>query len=274
MAEFAIGVNMEFVRSHDKPFETGVEIAAELGYEYIEPMVHIGRELLSEAGYFHSFSMDEDALLMKKIVQRYGVKISGLSAHCPLMRPEISVPYLKRAIQFAADLEVPIVNTDEGIRPDWITDDDYAFDIMKYTLTMVLQTAERYGVMIGIEDHQLYSKTTEGLLRIANLVPSPFLQINYDSGNAYMAGTDPYEMLDAVKDRVYHVHAKDIGGVQLEERGKVTGVPVGVGCGEGVIDWKKIVQLLKPVKRKLVLSVECGTIAQAESSLEHLAGLI
>jgi len=51
MSNVFIGVNMEFVRHGDKPFEWGVEKAAELGYEYVEPMVHWGRELLSEAGY-------------------------------------------------------------------------------------------------------------------------------------------------------------------------------------------------------------------------------
>ena len=55
MAKFIIAVNMEFVRSADKSFEWGIAKAAELGYEYVEPMVHWGRELLSEAGYFHSF---------------------------------------------------------------------------------------------------------------------------------------------------------------------------------------------------------------------------
>ena len=54
MGKIGIGVNMEFVRHEDKSFEWGVEKAAELGYEYVEPMVHWGRELLSEAGYFHS----------------------------------------------------------------------------------------------------------------------------------------------------------------------------------------------------------------------------
>jgi len=34
------GINMEFVRSADKSFEWGVAKAAELGYEYVEPMVH------------------------------------------------------------------------------------------------------------------------------------------------------------------------------------------------------------------------------------------
>jgi hypothetical protein len=49
-----VGVNMEFIRSQDKSFAAGVEVAARLGYKYVEPMVHNGRELLSEAGYFHS----------------------------------------------------------------------------------------------------------------------------------------------------------------------------------------------------------------------------
>ena len=46
MGKIYLGVNMEFIRTHDKPFAWGVEKAAEIGYEYIEPMVHLGRELL------------------------------------------------------------------------------------------------------------------------------------------------------------------------------------------------------------------------------------
>ena len=95
-----VGVNMEFIRCEDKPFAAGVEKAARLGFRYVEPMVHNGRELLSEAGYFHSVSMDEDPLEIKEILDRNGVRASGLSAHCPLMRPEISVPYQCHARDF------------------------------------------------------------------------------------------------------------------------------------------------------------------------------
>ena len=59
MAIYA-GVNMEFIRCEDKSFAAGLERAAQLGFHYVEPMVHNGRELLSEAGCFHSFSMDDD----------------------------------------------------------------------------------------------------------------------------------------------------------------------------------------------------------------------
>ena len=265
-----VGVNMEFIRCEDKPFAAGVERAAQLGFRWVEPMVHNGRELLSEAGYFHSFSMDDDPLEMKDILDRHGVKASGLSAHCPLMRPEISVPYLQKAVRFAAAVGAPVVNTDEGIRPEWVSLEE-AFPIMKYTLTTVLRTAERYSVSIGIEPHQSISRTTAGLLRIATLVDSPRLRVNYDTGNAYLAGEDPYEGLKAVSHLLVHVHAKDISIRMSEaEKGQVTGTPVGCACGDGVIDWRKVVAILRQAGFSGVLSVECGTPEQAARSLAHL----
>ena len=62
--------------------------------------------------------------------------------------------------------------------------------------------------------------------------------------------------------------------MQLEERGKVTGVAVGVACGEGVIDWKAVVEICRKAPRDLVLSVECGTVEQAAASLDHLKSLV
>ena len=50
MGKIFVGLNTEFSRSSDKPFEWAVEETAKMGYEYIEPMVHFGRELMSEGG--------------------------------------------------------------------------------------------------------------------------------------------------------------------------------------------------------------------------------
>jgi sugar phosphate isomerase/epimerase len=208
---------MEFIRSEDKSFEDGVRRASEIGYRVVEPMVHNGRELLSEAGYFHSFSMDNDPLEMKDILQKYGVRASGLSAHTPLMRPEIAVPYLEKAIRLAAAIGAPVVNTDEGIRPAWL-DDDECFQVMRYTLKKVLQVAERYHVSIGIEPHQSITRKTDGLLRVATLVDSDFLRINYDTGNAFLAGEDPYAGLQTVLPLLVHIHAKDIPSARPRTR--------------------------------------------------------
>ena len=264
------GINMEFCRCEDLSFAAGVERAAGIGYKIIEPMVHNGRELLSEAGYFHSVSMDDDPYDILDICEKYGVRCSGLSAHTPLMRPEIAVPYLEKAIRFAKVLGAPVVNTDEGIRPPWL-DDTEIWYAMKYTLKKVLHVAERYGIYIGIEPHQSLSTTTDGLLRIATLVESPMLRVNYDTGNAFLGGADPYDGLAKVASRVVHMHAKDISIQHAEaEKGKVTGTPVGCACGDGVIDWTRVVRILKDAGFDGVLSVECGTPAQAVRSLAHL----
>ncbi len=268
------GINMEFIRCEDKSFEAGVQRAAAIGYQFIEPMVHNGRELLSEAGYFHSISMDEEPLFMRDICDRYGVKCSALSAHTPLMRPEIAVPYLEKAIRFAKAMGAPVINTDEGIRPAWL-DDDEVWHVMRYVFKKVLPIAERHGIAIGIEPHQSLSTTTEGLLRIATLVDSPLLRVNYDTGNAFLGGADPYAGLEAVADRVVHIHAKDISIQHAEaEKGKVTGTPVGCACGDGVIDWTRVVRILKSHGFDGVLSAECGTPLQAERSLQHLNEVI
>ena len=146
---------------------------------------------------------------------------------------------------------------------------------MKYTLTTVLRTAERYGIYIGIEPHQSISKSTQGLLRIATLVESPYLRVNYDTGNAYLGGEDPYEGLRAVRHLLVHVHAKDIPQQQSEaERGKVTGTPVGCACGDGVIDWAGAIEVCRTAPRDLVFSVECGTVEQARRSIEFLRPLL
>ena len=275
MARFKIALNMEFCRSADKSFEAGVKLASELGYQYVEPMVHTGWELLSEVHYFHSFSMEEDPLLMKEICDRYGIKVSSFSGHSPLMKPEAAVPRLTRAILFADALGAPFVNSDEMIKPDWM-EDAFAHEVMRYTLTKAEMVARRHKVHLGIEPHGTYTKTADGLLRIVNLVHSPWIGVNWDTGNSYLAGIeDPYEGLQKVRDHVFHIHAKDISFEQgAAERGKVTGTPVGCACGDGVVDWKRVLEIMVPVEREIFLSVECGTLDQAARSLEFLERLL
>jgi len=274
MAKIGIGVNMEFVRHDDKPFEWGVAKAAELGYEYVEPMVHWGRELLSEAGYFHSVSMLDDPLRIKRACQKAAIKLSGLSAHTPLIKPEIGTEYLKQAVRFAAECGAPVVNSDEGPKPSWTTEEE-DFVLMKYVLHEVAAVAEPRGILVGIEPHQQYSKTPKGLERISRLVDSTAIGINFDTGNAYLGGQDPYSWLESVVGRLVHLHAKDISIRQSdEERGKVTGTPVGCACGDGVIDWKRVIAICRKAPRDIVFSVECGTVEQAARSVEHLKALL
>jgi len=274
VGKISLGVNMEFVRHADKPFEWGAAKAAELGYEYVEPMVHWGRELLSEAGYFHSVSMLDDPLRVRRACQAAGIKLSGLSAHTPLTKPEIGTEYLKQAIRFAAECGAPVVNTDEGPKQPWTTAEEDYF-LIRYTLTEAAKVAEPRGILIGIEPHQQYSKRPDGLDRIQRSPRSKAVGINFDTGNSYLGGQDPYKWLMRVLDRLVHLHAKDISIQQSKsERGKVTGTPVGCACGDGVIDWERVIAICRKAKRDIVFSVECGTVDQAARSIEHLRPLV
>jgi len=274
MGKVHIGLNLEAVRRHEKPFEWGVEKAAELGYEYIEPMVHWGRELMSEAGYYHTVSMFDDPYRIRRAAEKAGVKLSALQAHGPLGRPEVHGEYLKLAIRHAAECGAPVVNTDEGIKAPWTTvEEDHV--LMRYTLYEAAKVAEPRGIKIGLECHAQYSKTPDGLDRIYRLVDSPAIGINLDTGNAYLAGQDPYAWLERVVDRLVHLHAKDITVEHSQaERGKVTGTPVGCACGDGVIDWGRVIQIIRKAPRDIVMSVECGSLDQAERSLKHLKSLV
>ena len=275
MGAIHVGINTEYSRSSDKPFEWAVTHAAEMGYEYIEPMVHFGRELMSEAGYFHTVSMFDDPYRIKDACDNAGLKISALQCHGPLGRPEVHGEYIKLAIRVAGEIGVPVVNSDEGIKAKWTTKEEDMV-LIRYTLQEAAFVAERRGVKIGLECHAQYSRTPDGLDELYNLVDSDAIGINLDTGNAYLAGQDPYEWLDRVADRLVHLHAKDISVEHSdEERGKVTGTPVGCACGDGVIDWQRVIDIVREkTPRDIVFSVECGTPDQAARSLEHLNGLL
>ena len=271
MPTYRATLNMEYIKDAAQGFEWGVRKAAELGYRWVEPMVHTGYDLLSEVDFFHSFSMEEDPLLMKEICERAGVRVSGLSGHSPLMKPEAAVNRLTKAIVFAALNDARFVNTDDMIKPAWM-DDETAWQVMRYTLTKVRAVAERHGVDVCIEPHGTFSCTSEGLLRIADLAPSRHININFDTGNFYLAQQeDLYDGLDRVKHRVVHVHAKDISRAHsAAERGLVTGTPVGCALGEGEVDWERVFAVLEPLEREIFLGVECGRVDEAQRSLAFL----
>ncbi|MDO5113244.1 MAG: sugar phosphate isomerase/epimerase [Planctomycetia bacterium] len=271
MGKIALGMNLEATRHHDKPFLWGLDRAAEIGYEYVEPMVHFGRELMSEAGYFHTVSLFNDPYVMRRECEKRGLKISGLQAHGPLGRPDYHGEYLKMAIRYAAECGSPVVNTDEGIKAPWTTKAEDMV-LMRYTLQEAAFVAEPRGVKIGLECHSQYSKTQEGLDEIYELVKSPSIGINLDTGNAYLCGADVYGWLEHVCDRLVHLHAKDISVAHSEaELGQVTGTPVGCACGDGILDWERIIKICRNCPNDLVFSVECGSIEEARRSFEHLS---
>jgi sugar phosphate isomerase/epimerase len=245
-----------------------------MGYDCVEPCFLMGHCLLSMAKYCHVTSLDTDPAEIKDMCQKAGVTLSALSSHSDLLSPEVGVLYARRGIRYARAVGAPVVQITETMYPPkWMTEED-AFATMKTHLRAIAETCDENGIYLGIEQHGPYTARLKHMPRILELVDSPWIKCNYDCGNTFLAGEDPFAMLEAVIDKVIHVHAKDISVQQAEaERGKVTGTAVGCACGDGVIDWKRMVGRLQKAGFKGTLSVECGTEEQAVRSLAHLRGV-
>ena len=274
MGDVHVGINLEFARGIDLSIEAAMAAAAAMGFRHVEPMVHWGRELLSAAGYFHSVSLLDDPLRVRRAADRHGLELVALSAHSPLCRPDVSTDYLRQAVRFAKECGAPVVCSDDGpSRPAWASVDEHHV-LMRYVLEEVLPVAEARGVTLALETHAEYTASPERLARVLGLVESPALAVNFDTGNTYLSGNDPHVWLDAIIDRVSHVHAKDISQETSDRyRGKVWGM-LGCACGDGVIDWERIVATCRRAPRDIVLSIECISAEDAARSLEHLAPII
>jgi len=270
-----IGINLEYVRHADKNLAYGIKTAGQMGYKWVEPCFLMGRCLLSNGGYCHVTSLDTDPKEIRDLCAAAGVRISGLSSHSDLLNPEWGVLYARKGIRYARALGVNIVQIVEDMYPPkWMSEQD-AYAIMKVNLRAIVETCEENGVYIAIEQHGPYTAKIKSLTRILGLVDSPWVRVNYDCGNTFLSGEDPYAMLEAVIGKVVHVHAKDISRKQADaERGKVTGTAVGCACGDGEIDWHRIVKRLKKAGFKGVLSVECGTETEAKRSLAYLTKVL
>ena len=207
--------------------------------------------------------------------RRTGLKLSGLSAHSPLGKPDISVEYLKQAIRFAAECGAPVINTDEGPKPPWTTEEEDLV-LMRYTLQEAALVAEPRGILIGLEPHQQYSQHPDGLDRIYTLVKSPCIGINFDTGNAYLCGHDPYAWLERVAGRLVHLHAKDISAEQSTCRtrqGHRHARRLRLRRRRHRLGQSDLASARRPGAISC-FSVECGTVDQAARSVKHLNGLL
>ena len=83
-----------------------------------------------------------------------------------------------------------------------------------------------------------------------------------DTGNSWLGGTDPVEMAKKFKDKIFHVHWKDLGAEWIERRGKQFGCGFStIALGDGVIDIKGVAQVLADRKEIHASTLEIGGTA-------------
>lgn len=275
------GLNLEFAKREKLSLYEAMRHAAGLGYRYVEPYVYTDifmrinshLQVRTTSEYHHIHTDLADAKQISRWLQELDLKFSAVDAHSTLLLPQMGVPYLMRAIDFAHETECPIVMSDEGPMDTWMPFDQ-SFELMCMSLEAVIPYAQEKGVLMTVELHNPLTTDKTALLQLTKRFSADELGINFDTGNSFLAGNDPVEMLDGIADRVVQVHAKDIPEWQLVERGKVTGTRVGVAIGDGVIDFPGIVDVMKDAGFEGVISVECDRLEEAEQSFKVLSALL
>lgn len=259
-----IGFHTDAFNSSYWSFEKCLQWAQENDVNYIECGTIDGVSWLHGLGYQPHVSLTEDPLVLRKKMEKYGVKFSQLDAAFPVSLPEgasLGLIYILNSIRWAKLVGCDHIDTtDHMFKPEGLTDDQ-ALEMMKKIYSEVIEVAELYEMTINIEPHGYYTTKPEYMEKMLSFVDSPYLRMNFDTGNTFIAGQDPVAFLTKFKDKVSHVHVKDVSeSLAASLRGELTGIAVSntaIGDGVNVDNIKKCFDIFVDMKYDGVVSIEC-----------------
>jgi len=186
--------------------ERCIELAADAGFDAVEVL--------------QMQMTDQSPAAAHRIKQRafqLGLSLCGMSTHQSFVSPDpefrkTNIDHTIAAIELAYSMGIPTIrvntgrwgtsgNFDElmankGIEPrlDGYTDDD-GFAWVRDGFEACLPTAEKCGVVLGLENHWGLGRTAEGVLRVIREVDSPWLRATLDTGNFLEDQYAQYEQL-------------------------------------------------------------------------------
>lgn len=200
--------------------ETVIEKAAQLGVEGVDVL--------------HQQMDSEDRAYLMKLKRHafaHGVDLICLSIHQNFVSPDAAVrqqniEHTLHCIELAYQLGIPAIRLNSGrwrtiqsfdelmakrgIEPPipGYTEDD-AFQWCIDCIEKCLPKAQECGVLLALENHWGLTRNPEGLLRIVNALPHPWLGILMDTGNFL---EEPYEKLQRIAAKTVFVQAKTYYG--------------------------------------------------------------
>jgi sugar phosphate isomerase/epimerase len=215
-------------RTPKVPIETVIEKAAEIGVEGVdilhrqmdipekEPLVRAHRPYLQK---------------LKRHAFRNGIDLICLSIHQDFVDPSAEyrqkqIEHTHKCIEIAYELGIPCLRLNSGrwntiadfddlmkargiepVLPGYTEDDGFKWCID--CTEKCLPKAAECGVLLALENHWGLTGKPEGLLRIVNALPSPWLGVLMDTGNFL---ENPYDKLNWIAPKTVFVQAKTYMG--------------------------------------------------------------
>jgi len=213
----------------DLSFEQVFDYAAEVGFECVEVCCWPkGKAVRRYAGITHIDLEDLDSNKMcyyRDYAKKRSVGISSLGYYPNALDPdreaaEVAVDHIKKLISVSSEMGIGMVTTFIG--RDKTKSVEENLELFKATWTPIVKLAEEKKVKIAIENcPMLYTAnewpggnnlacTPEIWRQMFSLVPSKNLGLNYDPSHLYLIGASAIKPLYEFKNRIFHVHFKDI----------------------------------------------------------------
>ncbi|HZL86876.1 MAG TPA: sugar phosphate isomerase/epimerase family protein [Pirellulaceae bacterium] len=193
----------QFRHEELRDIEKCIDLAAEWGFDGVE-ILH--RQMTSEEpGYLQR---------LKRRAFVHGMSLCGFSTHQGFLSPDEeqrqkNIDHTIRGIELAYAMGIPTMRVNTGTwgtrkdfddlmahrgieepKPGYTDEDGFKWVIDSYE--KILPTAEKCGVLLGLENHWGLGRTPEGVLRVVEAIKSPWFQVTADTGNFL---EDPYDRL-------------------------------------------------------------------------------
>jgi sugar phosphate isomerase/epimerase len=259
-----IGFHTDAFNSSYWNFEQALQWGQKNDLHWVECGMIDGVSWIHGLGYQPHVAMWEDPMMWREKAAKYGLRFSQIDAAFPMSLPEgasLGVEYVLRTIRWAYLAGCDHVDTtDDRFAPKGLTNEQ-ALDMMKRSYSQIIEVAERYKMIIDIEPHGYYTTKPEFMEKMLSFVDSDYLRMNMDTGNTFIAGQDPVAFLQKFKNKVSHVHVKDVSdSLASSLRGELTGIAVSqcaIGDGVNSENIKKCFDILADNKFDGVVSLEC-----------------
>ena len=233
----------------------------ELGIKDVELTTATGFNLLEGLGFSPYVSVDTDPYIIRDLLPQYGLRLASIDCDWPIWSHH-SIDVLNKTIIWGDTLGCRLYITTDSDKYPAVRSEEEWLQVIKYHLSCVLPVAERHDATIAIEPHGQLTTKPDALWRMVTQNGSNRVAINFDTGNSFIAGQDPVNFLEKVKDRVVHMHIKDVSPSLAQAlRGEETGISsseVAVGQGVNAENIKRCLDIMAATRREIPISPEAG----------------
>lgn len=240
-----------------------------------------GAVLGNHFGFSAVASLDANPFDIKRMFAERGLSITSYCAHSDLLDPTAPWRYgtseIIKAVRAAAAIGVPHVVSTEG-EPETEFGRRLSFDeavfVIREKMIEPVRIAEDHGVKILFEPHGPVTGTIDGTSALLEAIDSPAFGLNLDTGNAWLAGTDPVEYIRTFGTKIEHVHWKDLGSEWEAKRGTIFGCGMAdIALGTGLVDIEGAFRALEAAGFDGHTTMEVGGDQAVLGSAAYLEGL-